>query len=79
MNRETICKILSKEKVLFYQEQVVGEKAKLFIADLWSQRESDYMEQIDPQGQSMRSSQKLDQEDDPDEVRIVDAGQLNSE
>ena len=44
MNRETICKILSKEKVLFYQEQVVGEKAKLFIADLWSQRESDYME-----------------------------------
>ena len=27
----------------------------------------------------MRSSQKQDQEDDPDEVRIVDAGQLNDE
>ena len=48
MNRDTICKILSKEKILFYQEQVVGEKAKLFIADLWMPRESNYMEQIDP-------------------------------
>ena len=27
----------------------------------------------------MRSSQKQDHEDDPDEVRIVDAGQLNDE
>ena len=53
---------------------MVGEKAKLFIADLWAQRESNYMEEIDPQGQSMRSSQKQEQEDDPDEVRIEDAG-----
>ena len=51
MNKEAIRKILVQEKVAFYQEQVVGEKAKQFISEIWIGVESaleDYKSQDAP-------------------------------
>ena len=55
INRETIRKILKKEKLQFYQEQVVGEKAKVFIAELWTRDDNAYMEEIKEREEQAKS------------------------
>ena len=72
MNKEAIRKILVREKAAFYQEQVVGEKAKQFISELWTGIDSAL---DDHKSQDAPPSEEEKQE----EVQYEENGQLDDE